>query len=95
MRRQCSAYHNTDEDAYDQKSCRKKIRLPHFSSHCELPFLKTNVPDQLFYGQRLFTVYPAAGPLSTAVPLLFIGTVTVTVTVVELPLLSVTLKVIV
>ena len=47
------------------------------------------------YGQRLFTVYPAAGPSSTAVPLLFIGTLTVTVTVVELPLLSVTLNVIV
>jgi hypothetical protein len=26
------------------------------------------------YGQRLFTVYPAAAPSSTAVPLLLIGT---------------------
>ena len=47
------------------------------------------------YGQRLFTVYPAAGPSSTAVPLLFFGTKTLTVAVVLLPNESVTLNVIV
>ena len=47
------------------------------------------------YGQRLFTVYPAAAPLSTAVPLLLTGTETLTVAVVLLPNESVTLNVIV
>src|ERR1051325_9736497 len=47
------------------------------------------------YGQRLFTVYPAAAPLSTAVPFLVTGTLTVTVAVVLLPNESDTLNVIV
>jgi hypothetical protein len=47
------------------------------------------------YGQRLFTVYPAAAPLSTAVPLLLMGTLTLTVAVELLPNESVTLNVIV
>ena len=94
-RQQRRTYDQADENRQSHKNCRKRIRPPHFNSHVSYPFLKTNVPDQLFYGQRLFTVYPAAAPLLTAVPLIFIGTVTVTVTVVELPLLSVTLNVIV
>lgn len=48
-----------------------------------------------YYGQRLFTVYPAAAPLSIAVPPLFLGTETLTVAVAVLPNESVTLKVIV
>jgi hypothetical protein len=51
--------------------------------------------DHPYYGQRLFTVYPAAAPLSTAVPLLFFGTETLTVAVAVLPKESVTLNVIV
>jgi hypothetical protein len=48
-----------------------------------------------YYGQRLFTVYPAPAPLSTAVPPLFFGTETLTVVVVLLPNESDTLNVIV
>ena len=62
---------------------------------CQLPFVKTSIWTTAAYGQLLFTVYPAAAPLSTAVPLLFIGTVTLTVAVAVLPNESVTLNVIV
>ena len=58
-----------------------------------LPFIKNKFLD--CYGQRLFTVYPAAAPSSTAVPLLFLGTETLTVAVALLPNESVTLNVIV
>ena len=56
-------------------------------------FHQDKVPDHRHYGQRLFTVYPAAAPLSIAVPPLFLGTETLTVVVVLLPNESVTLNV--
>ena len=56
---------------------------------------KTRIWTTAAYGQRLLTVYPAAAPLSTAVPLLLIGTETLTVAVELLPNESVTLNVIV
>src|SRR5215213_10408722 len=87
--------HHAHKDSQYHERREKWARLAQHSSHVSYLSLNKYRGPPVTYGQRLFTVYPAAAPLSTAVPLLFLGTFTLTVAVVLLPNESVTLNVIV
>src|SRR5215510_798385 len=86
--------HDADTNSQRDERREKRIRFAQRSSHVSYLSSK-QVGPPVAYGQRLFTVYPAAAPLSTAVPPLLIGTLTLTVAVAVLPNESVTLNVIV
>jgi len=74
----CGQQRSTDHDAntHNQSDERreKNARFAQRSSHVSYLSSKQLPGPPVAYGQRLFTVYPAAAPLSTAVPLLLTGT---------------------
>src|SRR6185369_9110224 len=94
LAQQRTTHHDANTNSQRDERREKRIRFAQRSSHVSYLSSK-QVGPPVAYGQRLFTVYPAAAPLSTAVPLLVIGTLTLTVAVVLLPNESDTLNVIV
>ena len=92
---QWAAHHDADKNTQHHQSGRKRIRPARNNGHLIYLSSKTIPFFCEAYGQALFTVYPAAAPLSTAGPLWLNGTETCTVTVALLPYESVTLNVIV
>ena len=88
-------YHDANTNSQRDERREKSARFAQRSSHISYLSSKQVSGPPVAYGQRLFTVYPAAAPLSTAVPPLVMGTLTLTVAVAVLPNESVTLNVIV